>query len=196
VTKVITVPKNSVITSVKIMQELTAAGGQVQVQYRLSGFGSISGEWITIDDDQSLSIPVDTEIQFKIGFKTHSADHTTHTQIQDLLVGYQAAEELSDNWEYSFDDSSSGTPTRCGFRLKQAYGVAVPSTLRFYAHDLSGTLIVSDSITSQPTRFNYSADGGTTWQSLGTIPNVVGTLVRYTFTSPPGTDIRPSLKDS
>jgi hypothetical protein len=24
----------------------------------------------------------------------------------------------------------------------------------------------------------------------------VGTLVRYTFTSPPGTDIRPSLKDS
>jgi len=31
---------------------------------------------------------------------------------------------------------------------------------------------------------------------LGTIPNVVGTLLRYTFTSPPGVDIRPGLKES
>jgi hypothetical protein len=32
--------------------------------------------------------------------------------------------------------------------------------------------------------------------ALGTIPNVIGTLVRYNFTSPPGVDIRPSIKDS
>jgi hypothetical protein len=44
--------------------------------------------------------------------------------------------------------------------------------------------------------FEYSTNNGTTWNPLGTIPNTVGTLVRYTFTSPPGVDIRPGLKES
>lgn len=196
VTKVLTLPQNSVVTSVKLMEELSAISGQVQVQYRLSGFGSISGGWITIDDDQDLSIVAGTQIQFKLGFRTHSIDQTTHVQIENFLIGFEAAEELSDNWEYSFDDSSSGSPTRCGFRLKAAYSGAVPTSLAFRAYDLTGVLLVSQTITTDPANFQYSTDDGVTWLSLGTIPNVVGTLVRYTFVSPPGTDIRPSLKDS
>jgi hypothetical protein len=113
-----------------------------------------------------------------------------------LLVGYEAAEELSDNWEYSFDDSSSEIPTRVGFRLKKAYAAAVPSTLSFRAFDLSGVQLVDHDITNEASRFQYSTDGGSTWLPLGTISNTVGTLVRYTFLSPPGVDIRPSLKDS
>jgi hypothetical protein len=196
VSKVLTLPQNAVIKSVDVEKELVKTGGDVKVDYRLSGFGSISGGWIELDPDQELSIIAGTQVQFKLSFKTHTFDRTSHVQISDLLVGYDALEELSDNWEYSYDDSSAGSPTRIGFRLKQAYATSIPSTLKFQASDLSGTILVSNTITANPTNFQYSTDGGTTWLNLGTIPNTVGTLVRYTFTSPPGTDIRPSLKDS
>jgi hypothetical protein len=196
VSKVLTLPQNAVIKSVDVKKELVKSGGEARVDYRMSGFGSISGGWIELDSDQELFIAAGTQVQFKLSFKTHTFDKTSHVQISDLLVGYDALEELSDNWEYSYDDSSAGSPTRIGFRLKQAYSASIPSTLKFQASDLSGTILVSQTITSNPTNFQYSTDGGTTWLALGTIPNTVGTLVRYTFTSPPGTDIRPSLKDS
>jgi hypothetical protein len=196
VSKVLTIPQNAVIKSVDVKRELIKTGGEIDVKYRLSGFGSISGGWTLLDADQELSLAAGSQIQLRLDFRSHSADKTSHVQVSDLLVGYEAQEELSDNWEYSFDDSSSGSPTRSGFRLKSAYVSAIPSTLTFRAFDLSGTQIVADSISSQPTRFQYSTDNGLTWLALGTIPNVVGTLVRYTFTSPPGTDVRPSLKDS
>ncbi|NDD83817.1 hypothetical protein EBZ38_05965 [bacterium] len=196
VSRVLTLPQNTILKSIQVMRELIKTGGEIGVQYRLSGFGSISGGWIDVDADQELSIISGTQIQFKLLFKTFTFDRTSHCQVSDLFVGYDTGEDLSDNWEYSFDDSSSGTPTRVGFRLKQAYGAAIPSTLSFRAYDLSGVLLVDHDITNEASNFQYSTDGGNTWLPLGTIPNTVGTLVRYTFTSPPGVDIRPSLKDS
>jgi hypothetical protein len=196
ISKVLTLSQNAVIKSVHIEKELIKSGGEIKVEYRLSGFGSISNGWIELDPDQELSIVGGTQVQFKLSFKSHTFDRTSHVQIADLLVGYEAAEELSDKWEYSFDDSSSATPTRVGFRLKQAYETSVPSTLSFRAFDLSGVQLVDHDITNEAARFQYSTDNGSTWLALGTIPNVVGTLVRYTFLSPPGVDVRPSLKDS
>lgn len=196
VSKVVTLPQNAILKSVDVKRELITTGGEIDVEYRLSGFGSISGGWVALDADQELNLVAGTQIQFKLDFRTHSADRTSHVQVSDLFIGYDALEELSDNWEYSYDDSSTGSPTRIGFRLKQAYAAAIPSTLRFQASDLSGTILVNQTITSNPSNFEYSSDGGTTWLALGTIPNTIGTLVRYNFTSPPGVDIRPSIKDS
>lgn len=196
VSKVVTLPGNSLLKDVQVMRELIRTGGEIKVEYRTSGFGSISGGWIEIDADQELSIPSITQIQFKLSFKTFTFDRTSHSQVSGLFIGYDALEDLSDNWEYSYDDSSSGSPTRVGFRLKQAYATSVPLTLKFQAFDLSQTLLVSQTITTNPSNFQYSVDNGNTWLPLGVIPNTVGTLVRYTFTSPPGTDIRPTLKDS
>lgn len=196
VSKVLTLPQNAILKSIDVKRELITSGGEIDVEYRLSGFGSISGGWAALDADQELTLVAGTQIQFKLDFRTHSGDKTSHVQVSDLFIGYDALEELSDNWEYSYDDSSTGSPTRIGFRLKQAYATSIPSTLRFQASDLSGTILVNQTITSDPSNFEYSTDGGTTWLALGTIPNTVGTLVRYNFTSPPGVDIRPSLKDS
>jgi hypothetical protein len=196
VSKVLDLPDNSILKDTQVMKELVRTGGEVKVEYRTSGFSSISGGWVELDSDQELSLPVADKIQFKLSFKTFSFDRTSHVQISDIFVGYEAQEDLSDNWEYSYDDSSSGSPTRIGFRLKQTYVTSVPSTLKFQAADLSGLILVSQTITTNPANFQYSTDGGTTWLALGTIPNTVGTLVRYNFTSPPGVDIRQSLKDS
>lgn len=195
VSKVVTLPNNAVLKSLLFDLERKVGGADLDVYYRTSGFGSISGGWINIPDFENFQILGATQIQFKIAYKIQCIDKTLPLQVASMALGYEAQEELSDNWEYSLDDSSSGSPTRCGFRLKMAYPSAVPSTLSFRAHDLTGVLLVSQTITSNPANFQYSTDGGTTWLSLGTIPNVVGTLVRYTFVSPPGTDIRPTIKD-
>jgi len=176
--------------------EREVGGGQLEVSYRTSGFGSISGGWLPLNGYDNLNLPLADKIQFKIAFKVQCVDKTLPLQIAEMSVAYESPEELSDNWEYSYDDSSSSTPTRVGFRLKQAYPTSVPLTLSFRAYDLSGVQLVDHDITNETARFQYSTDGGTTWLALGTIPNVVGTLVRYTFLSPPGVDVRPSLKDS
>jgi hypothetical protein len=196
VSKVVSLPQNSVVKNLLFDLEREIGGGQLDVYYRTSGFGSISGGWIQLASYDELSLVGVEQIQFKIAFKIQCVDKTLPLQVAEMNVGYEAQSELSDNWEYSLDDSSSASPTRSGFRLKQAYASAVPLTLTFRAYDLTGVLLVDQSITSNPANFQYSTDGGTTWLALGTIPNVVGTLVRYTFVSPPGTDIRPSLKDS
>ena len=196
VSKVVSLPQNSIVKSLNFFKELIATSGELDVYYRTSGFGSISGGWVSLDEGQPLSIAGSTQIQFKICFKTQAIGHSSHIQVSGAEVGYESQEDLSDNWEYSYDDSSVGSPTRIGFRLKQTYATSIPSTLKFQASDLSGLILISQTITTNPSNFQYSTDGGTTWLNLGTIPNTVGTLVRYTFTSPPGTDIRPSLKDS
>jgi hypothetical protein len=197
VSKVVTIPNNAQLKSLKLLKKLANISGEVEVCYRLSGFGSISGGWLPLDPEADLSsIVVGSQIQFKFLFKTQSVHKTTHVQVAGAQIAYETVEEISDKWEYSFNDSSSGTPTRVGFRLKQTYQSAIPLTLRFRAMDLSGTVVANQTITSNPTNFQYSTDNGATWLALGTIPNTVGTLVRYTFTSPPGVDVRPTLKDS
>lgn len=196
VTKVLSFVPTTTIKRLKATVENEDPGSQLEVFYRTSGFGSISGGWTVIDPDDIQSLGSVSQIQFKLGVKVQCIGKSTPLQISSFAVGYDTLEEMSDNWEYSYDDSSVGSPTRCGFRLKATYAAAIPSTLTFRAFDLSNTQLVSQSITSNPGNFQYSTDNGSTWLSLGVVPNVVGTLIRYTFTSPPGVDIRPSLRDS
>jgi hypothetical protein len=196
VTKVLDFVPTTTIKRLKATVENRDPGSQLVVFYRTSGFGSISGGWVMINPDEVQAIGSVSQIQFKLGVAVQCIGKSTPIQISSFAVGYDSLEEMSDFWEYSYDDSSVGSPTRCGFRLRDTYAVAVPSALTFRAFDLSNNMLVSESITAAPTKFQYSTDGGTTWLPLGTIPNTVGTLIRYTFTSPPGVDIRPSLRDS
>jgi hypothetical protein len=196
VTKVLDFVPTTTIKRLKATVENRDPGSQLVVFYRTSGFGSISGGWVMINPDEVQAIGSVSQIQFKLGVAVQCIGKSTPIQISSFAVGYDSLQEMSDFWEYSYDDSSVGSPTRCGFRLRDTYPVAVPSALTFRAFDLSDNLLVSESITAAPAKFQYSTDGGTTWLALGTIPNTIGTLIRYTFTSPPGVDIRPSLRDA
>lgn len=166
-------------------------------QYRTTGFNSASGNWNTVAFPQllNLAIPV-TGIQFKVLFSLAQYAANNPAQLAELIIGVTVAGENSDYWDAVIDQTTSGSPTKVGFRLKKAYPSAVPSTLTFRAEDVDGNQVVSESITAQPTKFQYSTNDGTSYTPLGTIPNTVGTIVQYTFTSPPGVRIRPSLRDS
>jgi len=180
------------IATNKLMQVASA----IQVYYRTSGFGSITGGWIAISDINDINLTLTTQVQFKIAFNVINQRTQTAQQISQVLLAADPRDASSNNWEYSQGNSTSGSPTRAAFRLRYPYAGGVPASLRFKAYDLSGTLLLSQTITTNPANFEYSTNNGLTWLPLGTISNVAGTLVRYTFTSGPGIDVRPSLRDA
>ena len=177
-------------------RELADQAGALTVYYRTSGFGSVSGGWTQVAFAGDLSsIPTASQIQFKVAFNTLNIGASIHAQVRELFLGYESNIGISENWEFSDDNSDNNTPSRIAFRLKKVYASVVP-TLYFRAYDLSDSNIVSHNSVTNATNFEYSTDNGMSWLPLGTIPNTVGTLVRYTFTSPPGVDVRPGLRES
>jgi hypothetical protein len=195
VTKVLDTP-NSTLKSFDTIEAAYEYTGETVVQYRSSGFGSISGGWTTIPNGSDLSsYAIGNQTQFKLLFDITSEFAGSPAQLVDFLVTIQSNNAISDNWEYSRDDSSSGSPTRASFRLKRVYSTSVP-TIYFRAYDLTNVLLVNHNTVTNAANFEYSTDNGTTWLPLGTIPNTVGTLIRYSFTSPPGVDFRPSVRES
>lgn len=181
------------ITTVDALYDFT---GSLEVYYRTSGFGSISGGWTSIPFAEDLTaVAAGSQIQFKILFSTLGLDTSIPAQLCDFFLGYESLTDNSDKWELSVDDSDNGNPSRTAFRLKTAYTSSVP-TLYYRALDLTNVALVTHNTVSNAARFEYSTNGGVSWNSLGTIPNTVGTLVRYTFSTPPGVDIRPSLRES
>jgi hypothetical protein len=194
VTKVLETP-DSVYDFVASTEKLESMTGSISVQYRTSGFGSISGGWITLPQSEDISgFTPGQQTQFKVSFDTLNLDTCIHSQVSELFLGLDSNFAISDNWEFSDDFSDNGVPSRTAFRLKQAYVSTVP-TLYYRAYDLSGALLLSNDSVTNAINFEYSTDSGMTWLPLGTIPNVVGTMIRYSFTTPPGVDIRPSLKE-
>jgi hypothetical protein len=196
VSKVLDTP-NSILKTVSVIDKLVNTADNYNIYYRTSGFGSISGGWLPFDEADLNTLDISPQIQLKFTFSTLRITSQTASQLSDSVIVTESNDDISDNWEYSHDSSSNLSPTRVAFRLRFAYGTgSVPTSLRFRSYDLSGTLLVNQTITSNPSNFEYSTNNGSTWLPLGTIPNTVGTLVRYTFTSPPGVDIRPALRDS
>lgn len=194
VTKVLNTP-SSVYKFITTTDKLFDVTGSLKVQYRTSGFGSITGGWIDLPFADDLSaFATGQQVQFRICFDTLSLDTCIPAQLREFFLGLESDFEISDNWEFSDDFSDNVVPSRTAFRLKATYNTVVP-TLYYRAYDLSNALLVNHNTVTNAANFEYSTDNGTSWLPLGTIPNVVGTLVRYTFTSPPGVDIRPSLKE-
>lgn len=189
--------QNAKLSFYSTWEKLFEFTGNTKIQYRNSGFSVATGGWIDIPTGQSLAALAmsSDQIQFKILFNVQSEGSSSPAQMQELLIANDSNVSISSNWEFSDDWSDNNTPSRCAFRLKTVYGTSVP-TLFFRAYDLSNNLLTTANTVSNPSNFEYSTNNGVSWLPLGTVSNVVGTLVRYTFTSPPGVDIRPGLKES
>lgn len=194
ITKVIDLPPSKLkfVTTTDALFDYT---GSLEIFYRTSGFDSPTGGWVELPFSDKLDAYASgSQIQFKIKWATLDLDTCIPAQLQEFYIAYESLIDNSDHWELSVDDSENGSPSRSAFRLKSAYSTAVPA-LRYLAYDLFNSNVVDHNTTSNTVNFEYSSDGGVTWNTLGTIPNTVGTLVRYTFTTPPGVDIRPSLRE-
>jgi hypothetical protein len=189
--------KNQIITRFTAGFVRPDLASPLEVYYRTSGFGSPTGGWIQVAEDLDFGTLVSPtgEIQIKIMFKLLSNETTNSIQLYSAGLVVFDRNSISENWEYSHDDSSAGNPSRVAFRLKKSYPSVVPQMF-FRARDLSDNLYVQSDTVVDSGLFEYSTDGGVNWLSLGAVPNTVGTLLRYTFVTPPGVDIRPSLLES
>lgn len=195
VTKVMNTP-DAVYKFMTTVDSLYDYTGSLDIYYRTSGFGSISGGWTAIPFAEDLTaFAAGQQVQFKILFATLGLDTCIPAQLCDFFLGYESLTDNSDYWELSVDDSDNGNPSRTAFRLKTAYASSVP-TLYYRAYDLSNVQLVNHNTSANAALFEYSTNSGVSWNALGTIPNTVGTLVRYIFSSPPGVDIRPSIRES
>lgn len=198
----------SVLKAVETVEQLFDFTASVVLQYRTGTsasdaiFNTATGGWTEIGIASDLTTQINSGyVQFRISYGMvtppggNSPSISIPTQISDILLTTQPNTEISDNWDYSYDASSVNIPTRVGFVLRQTYGTSVP-TLYYRAYDTSGALLVNHNTVTNATNFQYSTDNGATWNPLGTVPNTIGTLIRYTYTTPPGVDIRISIRES
>lgn len=196
------------LKEVGTVEQLFDTTASVYLQYRTgsstsdSVFNTATTGWTTIATAADLSsVPNSGYVQFRIMSAMVSAPGsnvpsiTTPPQISDLLLSTQPLTEVSDNWDYSFEHSSSGIPTRVAFKLRLPYTSTVP-TLHYRAYDESDALLVHHNSVTNAVLFEYSTNNGSSWLPLGSIPNTAGTLVRYTYTTPPGVNIRVSVRES
>lgn len=188
---------NQIMTRVTAGSVRQNRASPIRVYYRTSGFNTPTGGWVAIPDSLDMGAVMSStgQVQFKITYKVFDGNATNALQMYSLGVITMDLNAISDYWEYSHDDSNPGNPSISAFRLKKAYASSVP-TLTFRANDLSNNLYVQSTTAADPSRFEYSTDDGLTWSALGIIPNTVGTLIRYTFLTPPGVDVRPSIRES
>lgn len=198
---------NASLISIQSLEQLFDVTGSAVFEYRAGAsasdpiFTTATAGWTSLSSSLDYSAMVIPDfIQFRIQFSLSTSPGsstpsiTTPTQISDLLMSTLGKTEISDNWEYSYDESSTAIPTRVGFYLRQAYTASVPK-LFYRAYDDANALLINHNTVDNAANFQYSTDGGVTWLPLGTIANSIGTRLRYTYSTPPGVNIHPLIQE-
>ena len=162
-------------------------------------FSSATGSWTPVATAiDNAPVQIGPYYQIKATFQITTLTANTPAQVNDFIPTILLPNEISDHWEGSVDNTSSGgaSPAYSAFRLQSAYQTSVP-TLYFRAYDDSGSLVASANTVTNPTLFEYSTNNGSSWLALGTIPNTVNTTeIRYKWASPPGTRVTVSIRES
>jgi hypothetical protein len=194
VTKVLNTP-SSIYKFITTLNKYLKSTGSLEVYYRTSGFTIISGGWISLPLAEDItSFAAGSQVQFKILFSTLETGASIPAQIYEFILGVQDLNEISEHWEYHHTETNPSA-NQVAYRLKKAYNGSVPN-LRHTVRDLSDTLVANHTTSANSSYFQYSTDNGATWVTLGTIPNTVGTLVRYTNNTLPGQELRPALQEA
>lgn len=195
VSKVLTLPSTTIRSIAPLIERLNPnSNPEFGCFYRTSGFGTVSGGWLPLTLRNRINLGVANQIQFKITWRTARPFTTNPGGLLELLLELLDNNETSSNWTGNNDQTTGGSPSRAAFRLLKTYTSVVPQ-LFFRAYDDAGALVVNHDTVANAANFQYSTDNGTSWNPVGTIPNTVGTLLRYNFASPPGVQVTVSLRE-
>jgi hypothetical protein len=195
------VDKASTIQTVEKLFDLTAS---MVFSYRTAAtsgaaiFNSPTTGWTTLPTGADISsVAFNNFTQFRVDFTIVMGNVNTPSQIRELYLSYLAKGESSDNWIADNDNTTQGlaSPSYASFYLAQAYPTTVPQ-LFARVLDTSNAVIASGNTLANAASFEYSTDGGTTWLPMGTIPNVVGTRVRFNVSPTPGGLAYATIRES
>lgn len=172
------------IRSASTASDPTFNSANIPTYTNLNGWTSIK----TAQDLSSTSIGPYFQLCATYSILTFTAQ--TPAQIQDIYYTVALPGEASANWAASSDNTTqSGTsPMYVAWRLQTAYSTSVP-TLYVRGYDDSGNLVASFNTVTNASSFSYTTNNGTSWNSLGTIPNTaLTTEVRVNVATPPATN--------
>lgn len=159
--------------------------------YRTTGISSNTGSWTLIDDSGDLSGVTGTEIQFAFIFKILGG-FCIPSRICGFTVVY---EDTTTDSHYQPSVSQSSIASRIfAWRQSVTWGSNIPN-LRIQLFNVMGSLISDDNVSSSAFgSWEYSSDGGSTWNVWDDTQDVVGYYIRYTATSlPSGVRVRALL---
>ena len=164
-----------------------------------ASFSSATGGWTLIKTASDLSAQsIGPYFQLMATYQILTLDANTPAQLNDFIYSVQLFAEMSDYWEGSVDNSSQSgsSPLYVAFRLQKAYATAVPK-LFIRGSDDSGNVIYTFDTVTDILKCNYTANNGTSWNALGTIPNTpLTTELRVQVPTPSGTRITWSIGES
>lgn len=201
ITKVLTLQPNSLLVGVAVAGQSPTSSSTSPIFYRTSGFGSAGGGWIAMPAN-NLFPPGTTAstIQFKVDFLMNDQLSSNPEFMTEMYLAFLPPTTMSDNWALDVDATTVGlaSPSYVGFIMTQAYVPGPVPTLFLHGVDIAGSNVSGlglNSVTNSSI-VSYSTDGGSTWSALGTIPNTVGTKVRWNIASPPGSTAYVSMRES
>jgi hypothetical protein len=160
--------------------------------------GPTSNGWTLLRTASDLgSVTFGPYFQLCVTYQVLTNSALTPAQIQELKYAVNPPGESSDNWVLDNDNTTQGliTPSYATWYLQKAYTSVVPQ-LFARVTDINAVLLASGDTSTTPTAFGYSTNGGTSWIALGTIPNVVGTRVRFLVNPTPSSVAFPSIRES
>ena len=192
----------SIFKYIDALQQLFAQSNQIVFSVRNGASSSdpnfatvTSGTWTPISRAADLSsTTVGPYFQIRAQYNILNTPNlqlclsTVPAQINDFIYTAQLPGESSIYWAAQNDQTTQSgvSPEYVCWRLGTAYATSVP-TLYVRGYDDLGNLVSSFNTSTSPTVFSYSTNNGTSWNSLGTIPNTTTTLVRILISSPPVT---------
>jgi hypothetical protein len=160
--------------------------------------GTTSNGWTNLQTASDMSaIAFGPYFQLCVTFQILTLLANTPAQVFDIEYACLPPGESSDYWATNVDNTTQGlgSPSYAAWYMQTAYASTVP-TLYARVYDTSGNLIFNQNTSANPTSFQYSTNGGTSWTALGTIPNTVGTLVRVLVTPTPSVAGFASIRES
>lgn len=163
-----------------------------KLYYRTSGISTNTGAWTLVDDTGDLSGISGTEIQFAIAFKTIGLT-CVPSRISSISLVYE--DDTTDSHYEPSVANSSLTSNIFAYRQKTSWGSNIPNMrIRLY-NAANGLLVLDDDVLSSAFgAFEYSSNGGTSWNPWLNTADAVGNYIRYTATTlPAGTRIRALL---
>lgn len=193
VSKVIDLPKSPSIKTIRFTSPLRSFA---RLYYRTTGFGVSTGNWVAgpLDGDFSgISFAGVTQIQFKLMPRFERDGSTVPIQYYEGFIVYVDPLENSDRWSMDHENTtkSTETPPKSAAYLNVLYTTSVPSITMSAFSKSTGALVLQKNTVTHAAEFSYSTalSGGAVWNALGTVPNVVGTRLRYNWSTPIPEDV-------
>lgn len=179
-----------------LIQQLRDISVGAKLQYRTSGFASETSGWtdVPMSFDMSSLVTGD-QIQFRILFRILTENNFQAQQVEELFLSFISKNETSDKYQYIKTFSSESSPAKWAWRQKTLYG-GTPPTQYVNLYDTSAVPVLFGQFNSvtHSSQFTHSTDGGSSF-SAGVGPDLVGKILVFTLTSPPGIALVGSIRE-